>query len=58
MNLVETQRALKLCGMVLYAKNKRDAALIICINREIYDLDKVNNFLLENDLEILETSRF
>ena len=58
MNLVETQRALKLCGMVLYAKNKRDAALIICINREIYDLDKVNNFLLENDLEILETSKF
>ena len=57
MNLIETQRALKLCGMVLYAKNKRDAALIICINREIYDLDKVNNFLLENDLEILETSK-
>lgn len=57
MNLVETQRALKLCGMVLYAKNKRDAALIICINREIYDLDKVNNFLLENELDILETSK-
>lgn len=57
MNLIETQRALKLCGMVLYAKNKRDAALIICINREIYDLDKVNNFLLENELDILETSK-
>lgn len=57
MSLVETQRALKLCGMVLYAKNKRDAAFIICINREIYDLDKVNDFLIENELDILETSK-
>ena len=57
MNLVETQRALKICGMVLYSKNKRDAALIICINREIYDINKVNDFLLENELDILETSK-
>lgn len=57
MNLLETQRALKICGMVLYSKNKRDAALIICINREIYDIDKVNDFLLENNLDVLETSK-
>ena len=55
MNLLETQRALKICGMVLYSKNKRDAAIIICINREIYDIDLVNDFLLDNGLEILET---
>ena len=57
MNLLETQRALKICGMVLYSKIKRDAALIICINREIYDIDKVNDFLLENNLDVLETSK-
>lgn len=57
MNLLETQRALKICDMVLYSKNKRDAAIIICINREIYDIDKVNDFLLDNGLEILETSK-
>ena len=57
MNLTETQRALKICGMVLYSKNKRDAAIIICINREIYDIDRVNDFLLDNGLEILETSK-
>ena len=57
MNLAETQRALKICGMVLYSKNKRDAAIIICINRGIYDIDRVNDFLLDNGLEILETSK-
>ena len=57
MNLLETQRALKICGMVLYSKNKRDAAIIICINRGIYDIDRVNDFLLDNGLEILETSK-
>ena len=57
MSLLETQRALKICGMVLYSKNKRDAAIIICINRGIYDIDRVNDFLLDNGLEILETSK-
>ncbi|MBR5179215.1 MAG: hypothetical protein IKW90_10515 [Lachnospiraceae bacterium] len=57
LNLIETQRALKICGMILYSKNKRDAAIIICINREIYDIDMVNEFLLDNGLEILETSK-
>ena len=57
LNLTETQRALKICGMVLYSKNKRDAGIIICINREIYDIMKVNEFLTDNDLDPLETSK-
>ena len=57
LNLTETQRALKLCGMVLYSKNKRDAAIIICINTEVYDINKVNDFLISNDLNVLETSK-
>lgn len=58
MNLAQTQRALKLCNAgILYAKNNRDAAITICINREIYDLDKVNEFLFDHDMEILKTSK-
>ncbi|MBR4344627.1 MAG: hypothetical protein IKP88_18320 [Lachnospiraceae bacterium] len=57
MDLKSVQRALKLCEMVLYSKNKRDAAFIICFNNEIYDIDKVNSFLEENNLAILETSK-
>ncbi len=57
LNLTETQRALKICGIVLYSKNKRDAGIIICINREIYDIMKVNEFLTDNDLDPLETSK-
>jgi transcriptional regulator with XRE-family HTH domain len=57
LNLTETQRALKLCGMVLYSKNKRDAAIIICINTEIYDIAQVNDFLISNELDVLETSK-
>ena len=57
MNLKSAERALKLNDMVLYSKNKRDAAIIICFNREIYDIDKVNYFLEDNELPILETSK-
>ena len=58
MNLSETQRALKLCNAgVLYAKNNRDAAITICINREVFDISRVNDFLYEHGLEPLKTSK-
>lgn len=58
MNFDNTQRALKLCNAgTLYAKNNRDAAITICINRGIYDIAAINNFLFDHDLEVLKTSK-
>ena len=58
MNLENTQRALKLCNAgTLYAKNNRDAAITICINRGIYDIAAINDFLFDHNLEVLKTSK-
>lgn len=38
----------------LYAKNTRDACLIVAINNRIFDLDKVNAMLVEKGLKPLE----
>ena len=58
MDYTQTQRALKLCNAgVLYAKNNRDAAITICINREIFDVIKVNEFLYSHDMDTLKTSK-
>jgi len=58
MNFTETQRALKLCNAgILYAKNNRDAAITICINREIFDITRVNEFLFDHGMEALKTSK-
>ena len=47
-SLEELNRALKLYGMTpLYAKDKRDACLIVSINNRIYDLAEIDE-LLEN----------
>lgn len=47
-SLEEINRALKLYGMnSLYAKDKRDACLIVAINNRIYDLSELDD-LLEN----------
>lgn len=49
--LGETNRALKLYGMSpLYAKDKRDACLIIAINNRKYDLFEIDNLLEEHGL--------
>lgn len=57
MTLKETQRALKISNAgVLYARNPRDAALIICINQKMYDIAKVNEFLKENHFDWLKGS--
>lgn len=58
MDYAHTQRALKLCNAgVLYAKNNRDAAITICINRGIFDIGEVNEFLFSHDMEVLKTSK-
>jgi len=52
--LSETNTALKLYGVSeLYSKVPRDALIIICINKEIYDLDEVNDVLAKNKFERL-----
>lgn len=49
--LGETNRALKLYGMSpLYAKDKRDACLIVAINNRKYDLFEIDNLLEEHGL--------
>ncbi len=57
MDYKSAERALKLCDTLLYAKNKRDAAFIICFNKEIYNLEDVNDFLVKNNLDPLETCK-
>ena len=48
-NWDEMNRALKLYGMnELYAKDPRDALLILEINNRIYDIDKINKDLAEH----------
>ena len=45
-NLEEINRALKLYGMApLYAKDRRDASLIVSINNRIYDLADIDDIL-------------
>lgn len=54
-SLDETNRALKLYGLSsLYAKNHRDACVIVCLNNRIFDIGRINEVLEENKLEALE----
>jgi len=47
-SLEEITRALKLYGMnPLYAKDKRDASIIVAINNRIYDLSQIDEILLD-----------
>lgn len=57
MSLEETQRALEISNAgILYAKNKRDMAIMLCINQGSYDIMAINDFLLDNELDVLHTS--
>ena len=54
-NWKQTDRALKLYGFnELYAKNKRDACIIVALNNRMFDLYKVNDMLEEQGLPPLE----
>ncbi len=53
-SLLETNRALKLYGMTeLYAKDRRDACLIIAINNRIFDLGRIDDILIEQGFDKL-----
>ncbi len=53
-SLVEINRALKLYGMnSLYAKDKRDACLIVAINNRIYSLSDIDDMLEKQGFQIL-----
>ena len=48
MSLKETQRALKLYGMnELYPKIKRDVLLIVALGQRMFDIDQVNDMLIQ-----------
>ncbi len=50
----ETSRALKLYGMSeLYAKDPRDACIIVALNNRIYDLGDIDELLLQQGLKKL-----
>ncbi len=52
----ETNRALKLYGMnELYAKDPRDACLIVAINNRKYDLSEIDDLLEEQGMKKLTT---
>ena len=55
-NWDETNRALKLYGLnELYAKDPRDAVLIVALNNRIYNLFDIDEMLLEYGLKKLTT---
>lgn len=58
MELTDVQRALKICNAgVLYAKDRRDALIMICFNTGDTDVMKLNQILSEYGLPILKTSK-
>ncbi|MGN0246114.1 MAG: hypothetical protein ACI4DK_09150 [Lachnospiraceae bacterium] len=53
-SLVEVNKALKLYGMnTLYAKDKRDACLIVAINNRIYDFGIIDSMMEKQGLQKL-----
>ncbi len=56
-SLLETNRALKLYGFSeLYAKEPRDACIIIALNNRIYDLGEIDEMLEKYGLEKITTA--
>ena len=50
----ETNRALKLYGFSeLYAKNPRDACIIVALNNRIYDMAEIDDMLIKQGKEII-----
>ncbi len=55
-NWDETNRALKLYGLSeLYAKDPRDACMIVAINNRIYDMYEIDEMLMAKGLKKLTT---
>ena len=54
MSFSETNRALEISGTgILYAKNERDIRIAICINNHLLDVTRVNLYLEEHGVPIL-----
>ncbi len=52
--LDEINTALKLYGMIpLYAKDQRDACIIVAVNNRIYEIDEIDEILKEHNFESL-----
>ncbi len=50
MPLKDIQRVLKLSHQgILYAKNVRDAVIIVCIHHNIYEISTINDYLQEKN---------
>ena len=55
-NWDETNRALKLYGLSeLYAKNPRDACIIVAVNNRIFDMYEIDEMLIRQGLKKLTT---
>lgn len=53
-SLIETNRALKLYGMTeLYARDSRDACLIVAINNRIFDMGRIDDMLIKQGFDKL-----
>lgn len=54
MPLKDIQRTLKLSHLgILYSKNVRDAVIIVCIHHNIYEINKINEYLQEKNCKPL-----
>ena len=55
-NWDETNRALKLYGLSeLYAKDPRDACIIVAVNNRIFDMYEIDEMLIRQGLRKLTT---
>ncbi len=53
-SVLETNRALKIYGMSeLYAKDPRDACMIVAINNRIFDMGRIDDMLIKQGYEKL-----
>lgn len=56
-SVLETNRALKLYQMApLYAKDKRDAILLVAINNRIYDFGEIDDMLTKQNMPQLSAT--
>ena len=58
MPIDDFQHTLKLAGLgELYSKNQRDAAVIISVNNQKWDVNELNEFLYDHGLKTLTMSK-
>ncbi|WP_191559389.1 hypothetical protein [Metabacillus idriensis] len=50
LNLKETMKLLYKAGFTLSEENKKDEVIIFCLEEDVYDLDGINDILVDNGL--------